>query len=137
MTSINSIFFYGFFKNSNNPGKALISEAIHGMNACVGQVHGVKLVDDYFAAAVLERPGFHIQGQVLTCADQRKWREKLNRFDQIQGYNSQYPERSMYQRSIIKVELAGGTTQYCYIYHKEDADETVAIEGGDWSKIRH
>ena len=62
MSSINSIFFYGFFKNNNNPGKALINEAIHGMEVNVGQVNDVKLVDDYFAAAVLERPGFQTMG---------------------------------------------------------------------------
>ena len=137
MSHINSIFFYGFFKNNNNPGKALINEALSGMETHAGQVNGVKLVDDYFAAAILGRPGYQTHGQVLSCNDERKWREKLVRFDQIQGYNSQYPDRSLYTRSVVKVELVDGKHEYCYIYHKQDANEAVSVENGDWSKVRH
>ena len=103
----------------------------------MGQVDDVKLVDDYFATAVLNRPGFQTKGQVLSCSDQRKLREKLDRFDQIQGYNSLYPERSLYKRSIIMVELAGGKKELCYIYHKENANEELTVSDGDWSKVRH
>ena len=62
MSEIKKIFFYGFFKNNNNAGKALINDAISGMEIHRGQVRNVKLVDDYFATAIINRRGYQTVG---------------------------------------------------------------------------
>merc|ERR1712060_917785 len=134
--NVKSILFYGFFRNNNNAGRALINEAVTEMNINRGQVENVKLVDDYFATAVLNRIGHKTVGQVLSCNDDRKWNQKLARFDQIYGYNPHNPERSLYQRSIVRASMIDGINEYAYIYHKTDADESKPIASGDWSSVR-
>ena len=72
---VSHIFFYGFFKNDNHAGKAVTNDAIQDMDIrCAGQISGAKLVDDYFAAVVLERPGYRVLGQVLSCNDPQKFK---------------------------------------------------------------
>ena len=68
------------------------------------------------------------------------FKEKLEYYDCIEGYNREEPEKSFYQRSIVTAHIIDndgqetGETVQTYIYHiigLSRADHKP-VKGGDW-----
>jgi len=51
------------------------------------EVHGAGLYQDVYACAVLGKPGMKVVGCILSCEDENVWKEKLQSYDRIEGFN--------------------------------------------------
>ena len=66
------------------------------------EVHGVGLYKDQYAAAVLGKEGMKVVGCILSCEDPIMWKDKLQRYDQIEGYNENRDKnKNFYQRDKV------------------------------------
>ena len=63
--------------------------------------------------------------------------ETLKLIDQVEGYDEQWPEQSLFERRLVPVSLDCGNRimAYCY-YYAGPVDEDCLIEDGDYLGYR-
>lgn len=157
--NVMSVFVYGSLRPDDDSKMPWTFEATRGMIGQKAFVKNACLYRDQYACAVLSSSDDHVNddddnnngniiiGWVLTCSDPNMWKEKLNSFDRIEGYNEDNPSRSLYMRSItsdvyLLDEIYGddeniaigesGDQITAYIYHRDECDKTHKIPSGDW-----
>ena len=133
-------FVYGSLRPDDDSGQMWTKQACEGMTARKAIVKGAQLFKDSYAVAILERPGHHVVGWVLTHDDDAVFKEKLEGYDRIEGYNADNPEQGLYMRDVTEATLVDedgnetGETEFTYIYHRKGISENEPVEDGDWMK---
>lgn len=100
---MNEVFVYGILLRDGEPGET-------GESATV---EGYRLAFYDGLATVEEAPGEHVCGAILSVTD-----EQLRRYDGIEGYIAEHPERGLYRRERVHVTIPWQGTAEAWIYIK-------------------
>ena len=79
-------------------------------------------------------------GYVLTHPDDKVFAEKLVRYDEIEGYEADYPADGLYQRDAVEAIILDDNDKetkekiWTWIYHRSGISEKEEIPDGDWLK---
>ena len=98
------------------------------------EVHGAGLYKDTYASAILGKNGMKTVGCILSCADPAMWKDKLENYDRIEGFDEQNDRKdNLYQRDKVKAKLVeGGEEVEVWMYNRPDAKQDFVVPNGDW-----
>ena len=131
-------FVYGSLRPDDDSGQMWTKQACEGMTARKAIVKGAQLFRDTYASAILGRDGHKVVGCVLTIDDDAAFKEKLESYDRIEGYNAEDPSQGLYDRAVVVASFIDddgnetGETLETYMYHRTKIDETQPVPNGDW-----
>ena len=128
------MFVYGSLRPDDNSGQPWTKEACEGMDWIKAEVHGIGLYEDEYAAAVLGKKGMKVVGCILSCKDPKMWKEKLQEYDYIEGYDErQHRSENFYQRDKVTAKIVeSGDEVEVWMYHNPDAYQGIVVPDGDW-----
>ena len=80
------------------------------------------------------KQGMKVVGCVLSCEDSKLWKQKLERYDQIEGYNEKRQKKdNFYQRDKVTAKiLDSGEEVEVFMYNRPDGDTSIVVPNGDW-----
>ena len=134
-------FVYGSLRPDDDSGQPWTKTAVSGLNAQRARLSRARMYHDYnYACIVLDSEEFSskdcITGYVLSTNDDRLFREKLQLFDQIEGYRGPNSSHNYYDRAVVDVELLdkeNPSKVKAYVYHGTHVCKRKnLIPSGDW-----
>ena len=141
--TVQACFVYGSLRPDDDSGQMWTKEACKGMTARKAIVKGVGLYQHHYAAAIFGKEGKQVVGFVLTHDDNKVFKEKLQNYDRIEGYNAQNPAKGLYQRDEVEaiiVDDEGKETEEkvrTWMYHRNGIPENDEVPEGDWLKRKY
>lgn len=139
------VFVYGTLrKNQGNYG--IMEPAVN--NVTPGKIYGVGIYGSNYGfpyAAEHENPEVYTVGELVELTQDFEGRMARNRLDQLEGFDSDMPSTSHYERKIIQVETFDEnnkkikTTSWVYLargHARKSLYEADRISHGDWVKAR-
>ena len=160
--AIRHFFVYGSLRPDDDSGQSWTKNAVSGLLAQRAKLFNAKLYQEEYACAVLldsssssssdssvNSNGNYIIGYVLSTNDEQLLKEKLQLFDEIEGYNYDGSSNNLYDRIVKDVELIPFTTDgsnnnnnskesktesvKAFVYHRTNqCDRKKLIPSGDW-----
>lgn len=123
------VFFYGTLMSPfNRPGRQRVNPKLHftGRGSIRAALFDLGI---YPAAVPSDDPGL-VWGEVYEATDAPS---VLAALDEIEGYRSSEPERSLYTRVMADVTLEGGRVQPAWVYfYNAPLGRAQRIPSGDY-----
>jgi gamma-glutamylcyclotransferase (GGCT)/AIG2-like uncharacterized protein YtfP len=123
------VFFYGTLMTPfNRPGRQRITTNLHFLGR--GAVPGALFDLGIYPAAIPATDGSQVWGELYRMHDPAA---VLATLDELEGYRSNEPERSLYVRALAEVALEDGSTHQAWAYfYNAPLGHAQRIASGDY-----
>jgi len=160
--AIRHFFVYGSLRPDDDSGQSWTKSAVSGLSAQKAKLFNAKLYQEEYACAVLldssssssskssgcdisSSANNYIIGYALSTNDDELFKEKLQLFNEIEGYHYDGSSNNLYDRTVRDVELIPSSTDSsnnniqaresvkAYVYHRTNqCNREKLIPSGDW-----
>jgi len=167
LKAIRHFFVYGSLRPDDDSCQSWTKSAVSGLSAQKARLLNARLYEEEYACAVLldsssssspengssngGSDNNHIVGYVLSTNDEQLFKEKLQLFNEIEGYQYDGSPNNLYDRTVRDVELIPSTIDdnnnninnnnniqaresvKAYVYHRTNqCKREKLIPSGDW-----